>query len=133
MSEPVLDPQLFQLIQKPLHHSGCFDAHHHRTFQRSIKLSYLIPFVEQFPLGELARFRVHHGNRLLLCMDTAYISYTSQTNNSLNDQSDQQGDLAGGNFTKNHLIASNFTLNSVLSNSLVGARRLSLIACLLAR
>ena len=53
--------------------------------------------------------------------ETAYISYSSQTNNSLNDQSDQQGDLTGGNFTKNHLIVSNFTLNSVLSNTLVNS------------
>jgi hypothetical protein len=68
MSYPALDPQFFQQFQKPLHGSGCFDAHHHGTFQGSAKLSYLIPFVEQFLFGELARFRVHHGNRLLLCV-----------------------------------------------------------------
>ena len=32
MSYPALDPQLFQQFQKPLHGSGGFDAHHHRTF-----------------------------------------------------------------------------------------------------
>ena len=53
--------------------------------------------------------------------ETAYISYSSQANNSLNDQSDQQGDLTGGNFTKNHLQVANFTLNSVLSNTLVNS------------
>src|SRR6266550_2001918 len=34
--------------------------------------------------------------------ETAYVSYTSQANNSLNDQSSQTGDLTEGNFTKNH-------------------------------
>src|SRR6267378_3051724 len=49
--------------------------------------------------------------------ETAYISYSSQANNSENDQSDGQGDLTGGNFTLNHLQVANFTLNSVLSNT----------------
>jgi len=53
--------------------------------------------------------------------ETAYISYTSQANNSLNDQSSGTGDLTAGNFTKNHLQAANFTLNSVLSNTLVNS------------
>src|SRR5438876_5042575 len=53
--------------------------------------------------------------------ETAYISYTSQANDSLNDQSSQTGDLTEGNFTKNHLQAAKFTLNSVLSNSLVNS------------
>src|SRR2546429_1099589 len=53
--------------------------------------------------------------------ETAYVSYTSQANDSLNDQSTQTGDLTEGNFTKNHLQAANFTLNSVLSNSLLNS------------
>jgi len=53
--------------------------------------------------------------------ETAYVSYTSQANNSLNDQSAGTGDLTAGNFTKNHLQAANFTLNSVLSNTLVNS------------
>jgi outer membrane receptor protein involved in Fe transport len=53
--------------------------------------------------------------------ETAYLSYTSQVNNSLNDQSSQTGDLTEGNFTKNHLQAANFTLNSVLSPTLVNS------------
>src|SRR5256714_1572541 len=53
--------------------------------------------------------------------ETAYISYTSQANDSLNDQSSQTGDLTEGNFTKNHLQAANVTLNSVLSNTLVNS------------
>src|SRR5256886_1940639 len=39
--------------------------------------------------------------------ETAYLSYTSQANDSLNDQSTQTGDLTEGNFTKNHLQAAN--------------------------
>jgi hypothetical protein len=53
--------------------------------------------------------------------ETAYLSYTSQANDSLNDQSSQTGDLTEGNFTKNHLQAANFTLSSVLSNNLVNS------------
>jgi hypothetical protein len=51
--------------------------------------------------------------------NTAYLSYTSQVNDSLNDQSDGTGDLTNGNFTRNHVQIANFTLNSVLSNSTV--------------
>src|SRR6266700_2908772 len=51
--------------------------------------------------------------------NTAYVSYTSQANNSLNDQSDGTGDLTNGNFTVNHLQLANFTLNSVLSDTTV--------------
>jgi hypothetical protein len=50
---------------------------------------------------------------------SAYISYNSQANNSLNDQSDGTGDLTNGNFTKNHLQLANFTLNSAFTNTLV--------------
>ena len=51
--------------------------------------------------------------------NSAYVSYSAQTNNSLNDQSDGTGDLTNGNFTKNYLILSNFTLNSILSANTV--------------
>jgi outer membrane receptor protein involved in Fe transport len=51
--------------------------------------------------------------------NNAYVSYTAQTNDSLNDQSDATMDLTEGNFTKNHLIVSNFTLNSIVSPTLV--------------
>jgi outer membrane receptor protein involved in Fe transport len=53
--------------------------------------------------------------------ETAYVSYTSQANNSLNDQSDGNGDLTGGNITTNHMQIANFTLNSVLSNTTVNS------------
>ncbi|HXF14546.1 MAG TPA: TonB-dependent receptor [Terriglobales bacterium] len=51
--------------------------------------------------------------------NTAFISYTSQANNSLNDQSDGTGDLTNGNFTLNHLQVANLSVNSVLSSTLV--------------
>jgi len=51
--------------------------------------------------------------------NTAYVSYSSQANNSENDQSDGTGDLTNGNFTVNHLQLANVTLNSILSNTAV--------------
>jgi hypothetical protein len=51
--------------------------------------------------------------------NSAYLSYNSQVNDSLNDQSDGTGDLSNGNFTKNHLILSNFTLNTMISNTVI--------------
>ena len=51
--------------------------------------------------------------------ESAYLSYSSQANNSLNDQSDGTGDLNNGNFTVNHLQLANFTLNSILSSTTV--------------
>jgi len=51
--------------------------------------------------------------------NSAYLSYTSQVNDSLNDQTDATMDLTEGNFTRNHLIASNFTLNSNLSPTMI--------------
>ena len=51
--------------------------------------------------------------------NSAYISYSSQANDSLNDQSGGTSDLTAGNFTTNHLQIANLTLNSQLSNSTV--------------
>jgi hypothetical protein len=51
--------------------------------------------------------------------ESAYVSYSSQANNSLNDQSDGTGDLNNGNFTVNHLQIANFTLSSILSDTTV--------------
>jgi outer membrane receptor protein involved in Fe transport len=51
--------------------------------------------------------------------NTAYISYSSQANDSLNDQSGDTGDLTEGNFTTNHLQLANLTLNTQFSASLV--------------
>jgi len=51
--------------------------------------------------------------------NTAYVSYTSQANNSLNDQSDGTGDLTNGNFTVNHLQLANLTVNSILPHNAV--------------
>jgi hypothetical protein len=65
---PTFDSQLFQHFQEPLHRSGGFDAHHHRTFQGRVKLSHRISFVAKCLLGELAGLGVHHGYRLLSCV-----------------------------------------------------------------
>ena len=51
--------------------------------------------------------------------ESAYLSYSSQANNSLNDQSDGTGDLNNGNFTVNHLQLANFTVTSVLTDTMV--------------
>ncbi len=51
--------------------------------------------------------------------NNVYLSYNSQVNDSLNDQSDGTGDLTNGNFTKNHLILSNVTLNTLISNTTI--------------
>jgi len=51
--------------------------------------------------------------------NTAYFSYSSQDNNSLNDQSDGTADLTNGNFTTNHLQLANFTLNTQVTPTLV--------------
>src|SRR5215469_9909313 len=51
--------------------------------------------------------------------ESAYLSYSSQANNSDNDQSDGTGDLNNGNFTVNHLQLANLSVNSVFSNSMV--------------
>jgi outer membrane receptor protein involved in Fe transport len=51
--------------------------------------------------------------------NTAYVSYSSQANDSLNDQSDGTADLTNGNYTTNHLQIANFTLTSQLSSSAI--------------
>lgn len=51
--------------------------------------------------------------------NNAYISYTSQANNSLNDQSSGIADLTNGNYTINHLQIANLTVNSILPNNAV--------------
>ncbi|HET9165824.1 MAG TPA: TonB-dependent receptor, partial [Candidatus Angelobacter sp.] len=50
---------------------------------------------------------------------SAYVSVTTQANNSLNDQSNGFFDLTEGNFTVNHLQVANLTVNSSLSPTLV--------------
>ena len=71
------------------------------------------PFFENRYNG---RLDYHFNDR-----ETAYISYTSQANNSNNDQSNGTGDLTEGNFTKNHLQIANFTLNSFLTQRLINS------------
>ncbi len=50
-----------------------------------------------------------------------FVSYSSQSNRGLNDQSGSTNDLSGGNFTTNQLQHANLTVNSVLSPSVVNA------------
>jgi hypothetical protein len=50
---------------------------------------------------------------------SAYFSVSTQSNNSLNDQSNGLFDLTEGNFTVNHLQVANLTVNSALSNTLI--------------
>jgi hypothetical protein len=67
-------------------------------------------------------FETRYNGRIDLIVNNknnVYLSYNSQVNDSLNDQSDGTGDLSNGNFTKNHLILSNLTWNSILSNTTV--------------
>jgi hypothetical protein len=49
---------------------------------------------------------------------SAYLSVTTQANNSLNDQSAATFDLTEGNFTVNHLQVANLTVNSLLTPTL---------------
>jgi outer membrane receptor protein involved in Fe transport len=51
--------------------------------------------------------------------EAAYLSYTSQANNSLNDQSDGTGDATNGNFTVNHLQLASLNLNSIINDTTV--------------
>jgi Carboxypeptidase regulatory-like domain/TonB dependent receptor len=50
---------------------------------------------------------------------SAYLSVSTQANNSLNDQSNGLFDLTEGNFTVNHLQVANLTVNSTLSPTLI--------------
>src|SRR5262249_38827849 len=69
------------------------------------------PFYEWRYNGRMD-WTVNHNN-------TAYISYTAQVNDSLNDQSDGTGDLTNGNFTRNHLQVAKVTWNSIITPSTV--------------
>ncbi len=50
-----------------------------------------------------------------------FVSYSAQNNTGDNDQSNSTNDLTAGNFTLNHLIISNATLNSVLTPRVINA------------
>jgi hypothetical protein len=53
--------------------------------------------------------------------ESAYVSASIQANNGENDQSNGFYDLTAGNYTLNHMQTANFTLNSVLSDTLVNS------------
>ncbi len=69
------------------------------------------PFFETRYNGRMD-WRINNAN-------SAYISYNSQGNNGLNDQSDGNEDLTSGNFTTNQMQLANITLNSTLSPTTV--------------
>jgi len=50
---------------------------------------------------------------------SAYLAVATQSNNSLNDQSNGTFDLTEGNFTVNHMQIANITVNSAFSSTLV--------------
>jgi hypothetical protein len=53
--------------------------------------------------------------------NTLFVSYNSQGNRGLDDQSGQTNDLTAGNFTTNQLILANATLSSVITPSVVNS------------
>ena len=71
------------------------------------------PFNEQRYNGRLDR-RFSPNHALL-------ISYTSQSNDSLNDQATSSNDLSAGNFTTNRMILASVSLNSVISPAIVNS------------
>jgi len=78
------------------------------------------------PAAELPRpfFETRYSGRadyVINSKHTAYLSYSSQGNDSLNDQSDGTGDLSNGNFTVNHMQIANLTVNSVFSPTLLNS------------
>ncbi len=69
------------------------------------------PFFENRLNGRLDYiFNSHHS---------AYLSVSTQANNSLNDQSNGLFDLTEGNFTVNHLQVANLTVNSSLTPTVI--------------
>ncbi|HUB31778.1 MAG TPA: carboxypeptidase regulatory-like domain-containing protein [Bryobacteraceae bacterium] len=67
-------------------------------------------------------FETRYNGRLdwtINSKNSAYVSYNSQANNSLNDQSNGTADLTNGNYTLNHLQLINATLNSLVSSTMV--------------
>jgi hypothetical protein len=65
MPDHALHAHFLHQLQKPLHRTGGFDAHPHRTWQPGIKLAYLITFVRKNTFFHFARFHVEHRQRLL--------------------------------------------------------------------
>src|SRR6516162_1412910 len=68
MTDAILDSQLIQQLQEPLHRTGGFDLDHDQPFQGRIKFSYSLSFVVNYLFNQFAGFGVQHGNALLLCV-----------------------------------------------------------------
>jgi hypothetical protein len=71
------------------------------------------PYRDQRYSGRLDH-RINSSNNL-------FVTYNSQGNRGLNDQSGQTNDLTAGNFTTNQLILANATLSSVITPSVVNS------------
>jgi outer membrane receptor protein involved in Fe transport len=69
------------------------------------------PFFETRYNGRLD-YQINRANK-------AYLSYTSQGNNSQNDQADGTGDLTNGNFTTNQLQLATLNFDTVISPTTV--------------
>ncbi len=92
------------------------------AYQELVKAATVFTDVQPAAVIPRPFYETRYNGRLDLTVNsknTAYLSYSSQANNSLNDQSDANGDLTNGNFTVNHLQLVNLTLNSVISPSTV--------------
>jgi hypothetical protein len=71
MPDQAFHAQFFHQLEKPLHRTRGFDAHHHRTWQPGVKPAYFIVLVSQDALFHFARFCVQHRQRLLSGMQIA--------------------------------------------------------------
>src|SRR6516162_10126308 len=57
MTDAILDSQLIQQLQEPLHRTGGFDLDHDQPFQGRIKFSYSLSFVVNYLFQSIRRFR----------------------------------------------------------------------------
>jgi hypothetical protein len=65
MTHRTFDSEFFHEVHKPLHGSGGFDPHPHRSRKVGIKLSHVVARVLQSGLHNLAGGGVQHRQRLL--------------------------------------------------------------------
>jgi hypothetical protein len=65
MTDTVVDGELFEELQEPVHGSGGFHAHQYRLGQCRVELAHVVAFVLEFLLHQLAGVIIQHGNGLL--------------------------------------------------------------------
>jgi hypothetical protein len=61
VSDLVLDAQFLHQFEEPLHRAGRFDAHEHRTFERTVKLAYLVALVLEDAFLQHAAVDIQNG------------------------------------------------------------------------